>query len=297
MNKSITFSKALPKLKHMNKKLLFTLALAGVTGMSFFYNPDRITKYHAHGIEGVTSSSNPPAAKTGAPGEGNCTDCHTGTVMSADGVVDFSVGGGPGYIPGNTYTLIVSSIGGDKNGFQLTILDAANNQAGSLTAGANSNVTTSGGREYIRHSSSLGENTWVFEWTAPAEDAGELTAYYTVNKANNNGATSGDEIFVGTTPIPLFGASIAENELDASYNVFFNQAAQELNLSYTLPEEAKVVLNVQDLSGRLITYRDFGDQPAGDYNETFQVNGVTSNSIYLVSLFVDNKVLNRKIMF
>jgi hypothetical protein len=281
----------------MNKKLLFTLSLAGIAGMSFFYNPDRITKYHNDGIETVNFSSNPPAAKTGAPGEGNCTDCHSGSVLSADGVVDFSVGGGPGYIPGNTYTLIVSSIGGAKNGFELTVLDAANNQAGTLTAGANSNVTSSGGREYIRHSSSLGENTWVFEWTAPAEDAGELTAYYTVNKANNDGATSSDEIYVGSTPIPLFGASISENELDASYNAYYNQAAQELNLSYSLPEETKVVLNVQDLSGRLVTFRDFGDQPAGDYNETFQVNNVTANSIYIVSLFVDNTVLNRKIMF
>lgn len=281
----------------MNKKLLLVLTIAGVAGMSFFYNPDRVTKYHNDGIETVNFSSNPPTGKTGAPGEGNCTDCHSGSTLSAEGVVDFSVGGGPGYIPGNTYTLIVSSIGGDKNGFELTILDDSDNQAGTFTAGANSNVAAGGGREYVRHSTSLGEDTWVFEWTAPAEDMGELTAYYTVNKTNNNGATSGDEIYVGSTPIPIHGASITENELDASYQVYYNQLSHELNLNYSLPEEAKVVLNIQDLSGRLITHFDFGDQPAGDYTELLQIENITPHSVYIVSLFVDNTVLNRKIMF
>jgi hypothetical protein len=281
----------------MKKHVLLSIPLAGLIGMSFFIQPDRISKYHNDGIETVNFSSNPPTGKTGAPGEGNCTDCHSGSVLSAEGVVDFTVGGGPSYVPGTTYTLVISSIGGEKNGFELTILDGSNNKAGSFTAGANSNVAAAGGKEYIRHSSSLGENTWVFEWTAPDSDMGELTAYYAVNKANNNGASSGDDIYLGSTAIPLLGASISENQLDASYKVFYNQISKEVNLKYSLPEEAKVVLNVQDLSGRLVNHFDFGDQPAGDYQELIQVENVTPNTIYIVSLFVDNTVLNRKIMF
>ena len=279
----------------MKKNLLFLIPAIGFIGFSFFYKGEKISTYHNDGIETVNFSSNPPAEKTGAPGDGNCTDCHMGATMSAEGVVDFSVGGGPGYIPGNTYPFILSSIGGSRNGFQLTVLDASNNAAGTFTAGTGSSVTTSGGREYVRHSDS-GVDTWVFDWTAPGSDMGELTAYYAVNKANDNGENTGDEIFLGTTAIPLFGASIEENELDKAYKIFFNDQTGQLNLSYSLLEESKVVLNIQDLSGKLIEYYDFGSQPTGDYNELLPVTQVESEGIYVLSLFVDNKVFNRKVL-
>lgn len=271
------------------------IPVIGFIGFSFFYEGSKMSTYHVDGIETVNFSSNPPAGKTGAPGEGNCTDCHSGATMSAEGVVDFSVGGGPGYIPGNTYPFILSSLGGSSNGFQLTVLDASNNAAGTFTAGTGSSVTTSGGRKYVRQTND-GLDNWVFDWTAPDTDMGELTVYYAVNKANNNGSTSGDEIFLGTTTIPLEGASIKENELDKAYKIFFNDQTRELNLKYSLLEEAKVTLNIQDLSGRLIEYYDFGSQPTGDYNEFLPVTQVENQGVYILSLFIDNQVFNRKVV-
>ncbi|NOQ74326.1 MAG: hypothetical protein GQ574_20115 [Crocinitomix sp.] len=279
----------------MKKNLFFILPIIGIVGFSFFYEGDHISTYHNDGIEAVNFTSDPPTGKTGAPGEGNCTDCHSGSTMSGDGVVFFTVGGGPGYIPGSTYPITVSTISGTKNGFEMTILDGDDNFQGSFTSGDNSGVATGGGIDYVRHSASDGVLSWTFDWTAPAADAGELTAYYTVNISNDNGSSSGDEIFLGNESIPLFGVGIEENELDAAYNIFYNSQTRELNLNYSLLKESKVVLNIQDLSGKLIQYYDFGYQNQGDYAEKLTVTNVDSEGIYLLSLFINNQVFNRKV--
>ncbi len=279
------------------KKLLLLVPVVGLIGYSFFSESEKISKYHNDGIDGINFSGNPPAGYTGAPGDnGVCNECHTGSVMSADGVVVFTVSGGPNYEPGVTYPITISTAGGPKNGFQMTILDDADNVAGTFEVGPNTSLASTLGRNYIRHSSSLGLNSWTFNWTAPTGDPGNLTAYYSVVKANNAGGSSGDDIFMGSTPIPQVGASgIEENELDQAYNVFFNRENRTLNLNYSLLKDARVVLNVQDLSGRLVEYFDFGNQSSGDYNEILPLSKVDKEGIYLVSLFVDNQVLNRKV--
>lgn len=280
----------------MKKTILYLLPVVGVIAFSFLPKNDGISTYHADQIDGVEFNSNPPAARTGAPGEGNCTACHSGSVMSGEGVIFFTIGGGPDYIPGQLYPVTISTIGGPRNGFQLTILDGSNNAAGTFTAGANSSLATSGGRNYVRHNTSAGQTSWTFDWTAPATEMGELTAYYSMVKSNNSGSDSGDEVFLGSTSIPLLGASIEENELEKGYKVFYNAIDQQLNLNYLLTEDAKVVLNVQDLSGRLIQYYDFGNQAQGEYKEIISLDKVNQSGVYLISLFINNRVLNRKVV-
>lgn len=280
----------------MTKYLLVLVPVVGFVGFSFFNKGEKIMTYHADGIETINYGGNPPAEKTGAPGEGNCTECHTGDVMSAEGVVDFTIGGGPNYTPGSTYPVTISSIGGPKNGFELTILDADGNQAGTLTGGGDVSITTAGGRQYARHTNSLGLTTFNFMWEAPATDMGELTAYYAVNKADNNGSSAGDEIFLGSTAIGVFGASISENELEKGYKVTYNSLSKELNLNYKLVDNARVMLNIQDLSGKLIENYDFGYQNDGSYNEVLPVTKVSTEGVYVVSLFINNRVLNRKVV-
>ncbi|MFT5824042.1 MAG: hypothetical protein ACI8ZM_005308 [Crocinitomix sp.] len=279
----------------MKKSILILLPIMGVIGFSFLYEGNHVSNYHKDIIETVNFSSNPPTGKTGAPGEGNCTDCHSGSTMSGDGVVFFTLSGGPSYMPGSTYPVTVSTISGTKNGFELTVLDGDGNFQGSFASGDNSSIATGGGIDYVRHSASDGVLSWTFDWTAPDTDAGELTAYYCVNVSNDNGSTSGDEIFLGNESIPLLGVGIEENELDEAYEIFYNSLAKELNLNYSLLKEAKVVLNIQDLSGKLIQYYDFGYQSAGDYSEKLTVTNVDSEGIYLLSLFINNQVFNRKV--
>lgn len=100
-------------------------------------------------------SSGPPNARTGAPGEGNCTACHaTFPLNSGTGLLEVA-GLPPQYVPGATYPLEIklSDPSAQRWGFEFTILDQTGASAGTLTpAGANTQVSTGGafGRTYAK---------------------------------------------------------------------------------------------------------------------------------------------------
>jgi len=78
-----------------------------------------------------------PAGRSGAPGEQNCTACHSGSVLNGnnENVLTLLNGGNPvtNYTPGQTYTVSLSmSSNPTKKGFQSTALDANNIMAGSF---------------------------------------------------------------------------------------------------------------------------------------------------------------------
>jgi hypothetical protein len=153
-------------------------------------------------------ASGPPSSRTGAPGEPNCTQCHTGTLNAGAGSV--SILGVPDvYVPGEQYTLTVRVAHPDRRrwGFQITALDSANRGAGTL-ARVNPNLTRlvngSGqfaGRVYIEQTSTgtfegQSQNAeWEVNWTAPATDIGRITFYAAGNAANNNDSSNGDNIY------------------------------------------------------------------------------------------------------
>jgi hypothetical protein len=153
-------------------------------------------------------AAGPPAGRTGAPGEATCVQCHTGTLNSGAGSV--AIEGVPDvYEPGQEYTLTVRVSHPDRRrwGFQITALDAQNRPAGTLGL-VNRNLTraangTGGqqGRTYVEHTAQgtfAGQPSgasWEVRWTAPAQDIGQVTFYAAGNAANNNNASSGDNIY------------------------------------------------------------------------------------------------------
>lgn len=282
----------------MKKTLLLLVPIIAGFVITSLINENRVQKYHKDGVETILSSINPPTGRTGAPGEGNCTSCHSGATMSAVGLVTMTLDGGPDYIPGTIYPITFTTPGGPKNGFQLTILDADNNQSGSFIAGPNTSVATSGDRQYVRHAASLGVETWTFDWQAPMDESGVLTAYFSIAKANNNGNTSGDEIFLGSQDIlPDSEVGIADYEKYSDFKVYFNAVSNQLNLNYSIKNRDKVVLNIQDLSGKLVEYFDFGAEDTGQYTKSINLTEAYNNGVYIVALFVGNKVYNQKIVF
>src|SRR5687768_16018042 len=87
----------------------------------------RSLKIAAVVLAGVTSAyafiDGPPASRTGAPGESNCTECHIGTLNSSTGSI--RIEGVPGqYTPGQEITLTVRVLHSSRLrwGFQLTAL-------------------------------------------------------------------------------------------------------------------------------------------------------------------------------
>ena len=165
-------------------------------------------------------SGGPPTAKSGAPGDGNCGECHGGG--SQTGLVE--IGGIPTpIVPGLTYNLTVSVtwLTGSafepqtsRGGFQLVALDG--NDSSSPSTGTYSNLepnfvktSTSGNRTYIEHDNDkffnqIGEPVvFTADWTAPLTSTDNIYFYAIANVANGSGS-GGDEIVTTSQgPIPL----------------------------------------------------------------------------------------------
>lgn len=251
-------------------------------------------------VDVVEFSANPPSGKTGAPGESTCTDCHSGTAVSATGSVtfDFDFGGtATDYIPGQTYPMQISVASGAKNGFQMTILNASNQKAGDFVNGTNTSTVLAGGKEYIRHSSSSGISSFDFEWTAPSSNVGDVRVYYTFNKTNNNGANSGDVIYFGNALIPT-GTPVSIGGFDENPNqikTYWDASARQIHLDYALTEDSKIVVNIQSLSGQLVQSTTLGYQDEGQYHQTLAADNITPG-IYIVAVFVNNRVFDYKML-
>jgi hypothetical protein len=278
----------------MTKKLLLLIPIAGAIGMGLLSNSNAtLENFHKDGVEKLTFSSNPNLGLTGAPGEGNCTQCHGGNAQSAQGNV--SLVAPTEYAINQTYTIEIGATGGSSNGFEMTILDANNNQAGTFTAGSGTSVASQSGKEYIRQNSVSG--FWTFNWTAPATDMGQLTAYYSFNKSNGNFSTSGDVVYLGQHVI---GSSITNDlsdyeKQDAKVNIFFNDNSEQLVLKYALNSKARVQVNISDLSGKLVQSKHIGEKSFGLHTDKIDLDQVSKGGVYIVSLFINNNVYNRKV--
>ena len=243
--------------------------------------------------------SNPPLSKTGAPGETTCTDCHSGSIQSGNGTINFIYDDGlnTGYLPGETYIFEIGIDAGIQNGFQVTILDDNDIKAGTFIAGANTSIGLSAGKQYIGHSASTNITNWQFQWTAPVTAQGNLRAYYSFNKSNGNSTTSGDIIYVGNKVLleqnELGFTKIDENPFEIE--TIWNRQTQQIYLDYNLKSYSSVIVNVQSLNGQLIQTTSIGYQAPGQYHQTLAVKSIPKG-IYLVSVFVDNHILNRKMM-
>src|SRR5687767_8205513 len=154
---------------NMRRQFLFSTLLLTALFFLFKSSQGKVETYHQSAPPALLSSVNPPAGRTGAPGESNCTvSCHGGSTQSAAGIIDLTFSGaGNEYIVDEHYSFTISIASGSKNGFEATILDSNNTKAGTFTAGTNYSLANSGGRQYVRHSVSTGITSWTFNWTAP----------------------------------------------------------------------------------------------------------------------------------
>jgi hypothetical protein len=151
-------------------------------------------------------SSGPPDGKTGAPGEGLCSDCHSN---SSGGNGSLSLSGAPAeYVLNQTYTLTVTieDPGQQRWGFELTASDSSNDAAGefTITDGINTLLSDNSSpiKDYVKqtldgtYSGAVdGPVSWDFDWTAPSTDVGEITFYVAGNAANGDFTSAGDFVY------------------------------------------------------------------------------------------------------
>lgn len=158
----------------------------------------------------ISYSGGPPAAMTNAPGESNCTSCHSGSLnpntSNLTNLLLLNNFTGGGFIPDSSYTLTVKykQTGISRWGFQITCLTPGTNiPAGNFTAGTGSAHQTAfiagRTREYLNHSSTGNGGPdsvqWTFTWRAPSFFTDTSVFYVVVNATNNNFQNTGDQIY------------------------------------------------------------------------------------------------------
>ena len=198
--------------KNTNKTILILLTMVLLltmsTGMALAY------------------SGGPPNGRTNAPGEGNCTGCHSSFPLnSGSGLLSIS-GLSGAYDAGQSYDLIVSleDPSAQRWGFEFTIIGDNGQEIGSLTSlDSHTQTSASGSKAYAKQTSQGSQNgtttgvTWTVRWTAPASGAGNASIYMTGAAANGNFSTSGDRIYaisetwtesdVSAVSLPLLAAA------------------------------------------------------------------------------------------
>jgi hypothetical protein len=182
------------KLLYKKNLILFTVAMAGICCMNYSTGP-------ALGGLSVTGAS------FGTFGSGTyCTSCHSGGSYAAAADIELLSNGVPvtgNYVPGWAYTLRISRSANASLpfnggfGFQITCVnDGSNTNINTWgTPPAQTANRTTGGRNYIEHTTKINKSVATIDipWTAPAAGTGTVRFYLAVNTVNGNGATSGDQ--------------------------------------------------------------------------------------------------------
>ncbi len=288
----------------------YILALSGVVlvgALSFQKSGDfKVEKYfakHGHKLSGGGAS----AGLTGAPTEGNCTSCHSGSVQSgaAENVLTVLSGSTPvtSYTPGQNYTVtLLMSSNPAKKGFQATAWDLSNTMAGTFTAGTNTLINGTV-KKYANHTSLSNEDTevtaWIWNWTAPATNVGDVKFYVATNKANNNGAAgSGDVIYTSQHIISAPAGAGVEDDSDvaADFKVGYNGESNTVKFSFNSLIAGEMSVNIVDLNGRSVFFGNLGNAVVGENVESLKLPSDYKNGIYIANFFVNNNAMSAKFM-
>jgi hypothetical protein len=197
-----------------------------------------------------TYSSGPPAGYTNAPGESNCTSCHSGSPISSGTVwsdLTLTRTGGLNTIQpntSNTLTLNLASPTSTTFGFQLLVLPSSANSSsaslGTFSVGSNSDIQTtsasSPSRSYLMHTTAgnsavSGSKSYTFNWNTPSSFSGGATFYLAFNEADGDATNSGDNIYVKTFSVTVLPVKWLDfNALASDHGVKLQwSTAQEIN--------------------------------------------------------------------
>ena len=247
-------------------------------------------------------SSGSPGGKTGAPGDGTCTQCHSGTVQSGSGfnTVQLTQGGNPvtEYQPGTTYQVVVSmATNNPKNGFEILALSPSNTVAGTvaITDATHTKTITSGGKTRVTHKSAGNTlTTWTYNWTAPVTNVGTVTFYLATNQTNSSNSDSGDIIRTSQHP---FGsqASVKENTEKVQTTIGYQASTNSLNIQLNSKVDGSVFVNVVDLNGKSVFTENMGSVSAGESSLSVRLNNELNSGIYMVNVSVDNNMTMKKV--
>jgi hypothetical protein len=200
---------------------------------------------------------------SGAPGETDCSGCHSSPVNPDLPELHFEIGTNDStYIPGNTYLvhLYIKKPGHNKFGFVCSALDTLNSSKG--TFGLINTTTTRtysmGGRNYISHTPCGADNvdsiSWTFNWTAPTANNGKISIYMSLLVANHNHALTGDTTYTRIITLsPSSSSSINKAINGQTAKVYPTVFSSQINLEFNSEFDHTIKqLKLINIEGKLI---------------------------------------------
>jgi hypothetical protein len=256
-----------------------------------------------------TNATQPPAGRTGcniAPTETTCgtSSCHNTTPNTGGGslIVTFS---DPNlkYIPGETYdmTVTTSEAGKIKFGFEITVTDAGGDSVGTfIIPNGTTNISSPPGgfnhRKYLGHKTAGSNNTWSFQWKAPAIDKGQLCFYVAANCANGNNASSGDHIYTTSLCISADSANGIFSPVILTNNFFISSMVyDQITVQYNQPAEDHVLIQLYNFNGELLQTLFDGNESSGLQKHTFHLVENLPAGLYLVRYSCSSESVTNKI--
>lgn len=274
------------------------LVLGCILSMAFVWN---VAQEEAHYVSAPKNAGGAAPGKTGAPGEGNCTQCHAGSVLdgTSENVLTVLNGVTPvsSYVPGQQYNVnLLMSSNPVKRGFQATALTSANVMAGAFTGQAGNTSINGGAKKYANHTStsntSAAAPSWTWTWTAPSAGTGDVTFYVASNKTNNNGNDNGDMIYLSQVIVQEeSGSGIQEGTQSAFKITGIGQesiqisALNDVNMIYGV--------SIHNAEGKILQVQPLVKMEQG----AFSVSRPTTmrNGLFFITFQTEKKLVSLKI--
>lgn len=261
---------------------------------------------------------NPPSKKSGAPGEGTCFDCHNDFELFSAGS-QLSLSGIPAqFTPGQTYsaTVTLGSNGSANWGFELSVKDTLQAQAGSLTVTDAIHTQTFTGNmggntiTYLAQTAAgtyggqVGPISWNFNWTAPSSSQPKVTFYIAGLAGDNDGGTGGDSVFAYSFTSTATSTAADDSRHPLPYRFTLGQNyPNPFNAATVIPLElpkngAFYELSIYNLAGQRV--RHFSGAASGHssvvWNGSDQEGRSVASGTYLYTLSFGAERLTRKML-
>jgi flagellar hook assembly protein FlgD len=271
------------------KKLVLNL-LAGFV----FSSSILLVGYHSSVF---SNGSGPPVGRTGGLGEATCISggCHAGTVLQSPTTLSVSFST-QNYTPGGppvTVTVTNAGTAGGRFGFQVKSVTSANVQAGSMTAGTGQRVSSSGGRQYLGHSTPNTTGVWSFQWTPPATNVGDVLFFVASHNGPSQGRSTVSTGAVALSPSPV---ALPSPIASSSVRIFPNPATEHAVIGYALDKEADVTVQIMSLKGQMVSTYSLGNQSVGDQSFKLPLSGHIAAGQYVIRLVANGAVQSHKLV-
>jgi hypothetical protein len=247
-------------MKNVKNYLILALVAIIFVTIQSFKSLESASTYHA--IKPFNSSGPANAGnggRTGAPGEGLCSNCHSGGSFAQPDVTltitDTSGNPITSYVGGTVYNvsfLVTASSGSPRFGMQATSLNIGNTSAGVFSLpSANARISTSGSRTYFEQKATSLSGTFTGRWTAPVAGTGAVTIYYIGNVVNGTGGTAGDNATSGRSFTLSETLSVASYDFKNSIKILQNPIKDNLSIEFD-EIHSKLEVSIFDLAGKSV---------------------------------------------